>query len=79
MEHFDTETFFLQFACTTVYDLLAKLASSRNVFCMVGQNMLVKTNQTFHYTRRITPKRVTVCGAHHRVRTPRQHSYLHRC
>jgi len=21
-------------------------------------------NQTFHYTRRITPKRVTSCGAH---------------
>jgi len=32
--------------------------------------------QTFHYTRLITPKRVTsFCGVHLRVIAPRQHSY----
>jgi len=36
-------------------------------------------NQTFYYTRRITLKRVTSCGAHLRVIAPRQHSYLRRC
>jgi len=34
-------------------------------------------NQTFHYTSRITPKRVSSLG--HSVIAPRQHSYLRKC
>ena len=33
-----------------------------------------KIKSNFHYTRRITPKRVTSCGAHLRGLAPGQHS-----
>ena len=39
---------------------------------LVGSVKLVKLN--LHYTRRITPKRVTSCGAHLRGLAPGQHS-----
>jgi len=39
----------------------------------------LQKDQTFHYTRRITPKRVTRLRCHLRVIAPRQHSYLSSC
>jgi len=38
-----------------------------------------KINQTFHYTRRITPKRVTSWRCPTPRRSARQHSYADRC
>jgi len=35
-----------------------------------------KPKKIFHYTRRITPKRVTSWRCHLRVLAPKQHSYL---
>jgi len=36
-------------------------------------------NQTFNYTRHITPKRVTSWWCPSRRHSSRQHSYLRRC
>ena len=41
-------------------------------YCIVHQCSKIKSN--LHYTRRITPKRVTSCGAHLRGLAPGQHS-----
>ena len=40
--------------------------------CCAGVKLFKKSN--LHYTRRITPKRVTSCGAHFRGLAPGQHS-----
>ena len=36
--------------------------------------LIIKIKSNLHYTRRITPKRVTSCGAHFRGLAPGQHS-----
>ena len=45
-------------------------------FSYVAKRAIQASNQksNLHYTRRITPKRVTSCGAHLRGLAPGQHS-----
>ena len=47
-------------------------STTSNEFLLTAASFKIKSN--FHYTRRITPKRVTSCGAHLRGLVPGQHS-----
>ena len=60
--------FYSPLACYNIYRFVA---SSLFSCCPI-----IKSNQksNLHYTRRITPKRVTSCGAHLRGSAPGQHS-----
>ena len=71
--------------CVAWFELLAKCAVSSDWLVIKGaeyygatlsllicDHVIVKSN--LHYTRRITPKRVTSCGSHLRGLAPGQHS-----
>ena len=51
-----------------------KTVKSKSNLLSLRSKKQIKIKSNLHYTRRITPKRVTSCGAHLRGLAPRQHS-----